>query len=199
VKDFRPQPFRQLVKVLREMGYSTDARKIAIEEHDILAKRALTEGKHFEYLLRILFRWTLGYGFLPQKILIPTFILWLLCAVMYIQADVRGGFIPTSPELFLKGELSECRSKSETLGPKWVQTCFLDKYIPEYQSFNAFAYSAEVLLHLVSFRQEEFWQPKPRKDGWLSWLRAFIWLERLWGLGVIVVVTFYLNRVLGRD
>ena len=38
-KDFRPQPFEQLIKVLREMGHDADARQIAMLKHSFLHKR----------------------------------------------------------------------------------------------------------------------------------------------------------------
>jgi len=72
-KDFKPQPWRQLQKVLHDMGHTEDARQVAIAFEDRLRKAKLI--KH--WILHGLFGLLIGYGYRPFRLLIIMLTVWL--------------------------------------------------------------------------------------------------------------------------
>lgn len=119
--DFRPQPWKQLQKVLREMGHSEDARHIAIAfEHrlrkaDLIGQTTKTLRKLPEWTNRPR-RWTYrkvvrgfhwffwvltGYGYRPLRLIAWMVIVWLISAALYwFAASERGVFAPSNPLVF---------------------------------------------------------------------------------------------------
>lgn len=102
-KYFKPQPWQQLQKVLREMGHIEDARQMAIAFEDRLRAanligqtpedwckprawlyRKISRGFHW------LFRWFIGYGYRPLGLFFKMVIVWLLCGAFYWYAALYG-------------------------------------------------------------------------------------------------------------
>jgi hypothetical protein len=79
--DFRPQPWEQLIKVLREMGHKGQAARIAIAKEDLLHKTDKIKWyvRPFHYLFGLL----AGYGHTPSKLVLWMFAIWLLCGFFY--------------------------------------------------------------------------------------------------------------------
>lgn len=79
--DFRPQPWEQLVKVLREMGHPNEARQVAIEKQKMLrrAGRVKPSAWPFHWLYGLL----VGYGYLPVRLLGFMAAAWLAFAVLF--------------------------------------------------------------------------------------------------------------------
>src|SRR4029077_253134 len=61
-KEFRPQPWAQLIKVLHEMGHEGDAKRVAIERGNMIARNEPRLWMKSWYgFLRI----AVGYGYRP--------------------------------------------------------------------------------------------------------------------------------------
>ena len=67
-KDFRPQPYEQLVAVLRRMGHERDARQIAIAKQDAYLKRG--DPGRLRRLWMGFLRRTIRYGYEPWRALV---------------------------------------------------------------------------------------------------------------------------------
>jgi len=121
--DFRPQPWRQLAKVLREMGHAEDARQVAIafehrlREANLIGQTPKHWGKFRSWVYRKVSRaghWLFGvltgYGYRPLRLLSWMFGVWLVCAMFYWYAAAgQGVFAPSNPLVFQNPAYAVCR------------------------------------------------------------------------------------------
>jgi len=204
--NFRPQPWQQLQKVLREMGHLEDARQVAIALEDRLREAKLI--KH--WMLYWLFGLLIGYGYRPFRLFIITLIIWLTCGVFYWYAALYGDngngvFAPSNPLVFQNPEYAACVPASPaaelegyklSCGLPSVQGAgnwyLCKKLREEYTGFSPLAYSLDLILPLVDLQQEHDWAPMipTPKNTWIGELKAHslkhvtrlvVWVEILFG------------------
>jgi len=130
-KDFRPQPWQQLQKVLREMGHIEDAKQVGIAFEDRLREanligqspenwcpmRAWLYRKTCRAFHR-LFGWLIGYGYRSFGLLFKMFIVWLVWGLFYWSAAVLGNngngvFAPNNPLVFQNPDYAVCVPNSK--------------------------------------------------------------------------------------
>lgn len=158
---YRPQPYKQLAKVLREAGHEADATIIEVqrerERRASLAKGIVEIGQRRAerrrvgtafYLARAkaLNAWslilyaTIGYGYKPWRLsyyaMGALFIGWIMFASGY-QLSIMS---PTTREATID----------------FNTKCERPAYYPR---FNAFVYSLETLVPVLDLRQKAFWLP----------------------------------------
>ena len=189
-KDFKPQPFRQLAKVLGEMGHGTDARRIAIEEQVHITRKVLRNRRPFLWMWRKLRAYSFRYGYRPDFVVTAAVVLWAVSAGVYYQAERNSSFVPIVAPYFFHDKADQCRHE------QWTSTC-LTQQTPEYPSFNALVYSADVLLPFVNLRQEEYWQPKSNGELWPG-VRSLVYFEKLFGWVAAIMLTSILGGVIKR-
>ena len=186
--DFRPQPWRQLQKVLRETGHTEDARQVAIAFEDRLRRAdliGLSPGhwwgwlkwlyrffaRSFHYGFRIL----TGYGYRPMRLIAWFFGVWLGCAIFYWCAALppNNVFAPSNPLVFQEAAYAACvpgsdaakleLTKSADAMPPPVKGAgnwyLCEKLRAEYTGFSPLAYSMDVILPLVDLQQQNDWAP----------------------------------------
>ncbi len=197
--DFRPQPWKQLQKVLREMGHSEDARQVAIALEDRLRKADLigVAPPHWGWLRRTVYRWVTrgfhqgfraltGYGYRPMRLMVWILGVWWGCAAFYWYAALSDEkvFAPSNPLVFLHPPYEVCApdtpaSLAELAKPSEQRTVvgagnwYLCKTLRgEYTGFSPLAYSLDVLLPLVDLQQQKDWGPMiptPQASWWREW------------------------------
>ncbi|MES2187778.1 MAG: membrane-associated oxidoreductase [Pseudomonadota bacterium] len=210
-QDFRPQPWRQLQKVLREMGHAEDARQIAIAFESRLrtAGKIGTSPPHWNRIRSWGYRkiargfhrgfWLLaGYGYRPVRLLSWFVCVWLICAGFYwfFALPPQAVFAPTNPLVFQNPVYEDCvpgsaeaRSSAVSGAGNWY---LCEKLREEYTGFSPLAFSLDVILPFVNLRQEEAWgplTPTPNKDPVIEFLtfqwkhvaRIIIWFETIFG------------------
>lgn len=96
--DFRPQPWEQLIKVLREMGHPDEARKVAIAKQDAITDN--TAGK-WRWFWRKGFKIVASYGYEPWRLVGWAMCVWLGFAVLYLVYDV--GHLPCDADRWCAG------------------------------------------------------------------------------------------------
>lgn len=179
-KDFRPQPWRQLQKILHEMGHAEEARQVAIAFDERLRKVGLigqtTKPEwHPSYWLgrpvKICFHWLfgklIGYGYRPLLLANWMLAIWLSCAAFYWYTALHGVFAPSNPLVFQDPVYSECmqdsnpaKKKSWNLPvPNEGNWYLCSKLTEEYTGFSPMAYSLDILLPLVDLQQQQDWAP----------------------------------------
>jgi len=184
--DFRPQPWKQLAKVLREMGHTEDARQVTIAFEHRLRKANLIgqTPKHWGKLNSWVYRnvsrgghwlfWVFtGYGYRPLRLLGWMFGVWLVCAMFYWYAAAeKGVFAPSDPLVFQNPNYAACVPGYVAPTPPSAGTAsaspviqgagnwYLCEKLPEeYSGFSPLAYSMDVILPLVDLQQESSWSP----------------------------------------
>lgn len=119
---FKPQPYRQLAKVLRDMGHDRDADEVMIALND---KRLSAQikvsfqikinnlkkefivfyliriiGALISYVFRKVYKWTSAYGYRPMRAFGVMLFVWLLCGLIYDYSAKRAVFVPTNPLIY---------------------------------------------------------------------------------------------------
>lgn len=172
--EFRPQPWEQLIAVLRAMGHPNEARAVAIAKQNHLrwAGKVILGARTLHWLYGLF----AGYGYRPIRLLVAIPVVWLLCAIAYDMATdpIR---LNGSPPLLARAE-----------GPQNKRH--------DFSTFEPWAYSADVLLPIVDFGYQRQWEPvvaSPdglplvwgRRLRWLYWFEiAFGWVAGLLLAGV---------------
>ncbi len=184
---FRPQPWRQLRRVLEEMGHTEDARQVAIA-HEQRLRRADLVGRppaHWSAWRKWPYRqtarafhWTFwllaGYGYRPMRLLAWFVIAWLGSGAIYWTAASKFAvFGPSNPLVFQRADYATCvpgspaalqeQAKPRDARPapvKGAGNWYLCEKLPEeYTGLSPLAYSLDVLLPFVDLQQEKDWAP----------------------------------------
>jgi hypothetical protein len=159
--EFRPEPWRRVIKVLRRMGRDDMAAEIAIGRERHLRRSGLiglAAPAGLRWLPRLghaLFGALAGYGHRPVRVLLASALLWLACAGAYWVADAEGLMAPA---------VSQPARSSARLRP--------------------LAYSLDVLVPLVDLREQRRWAPAVNDDRTALpavLVQTLTWFEALCG------------------
>ncbi len=176
-ESFRPQPYRQLAKVLRSHGDNLGARRVLSRmdrlrrNHEYASRSGFV--RFWAAIWSAILRGTIGYGFHPARALWWLVGLTLVGTGIFTAAYAAQSIVPSDKEAF-----QQFRA---------VRT------LPaHYERFNPFIYSLENSFPVIRFGQADHWQPLPGSD-WdhLSaripkpltslvapwWLRRIRWLQ----------------------
>jgi hypothetical protein len=168
-RDFRPQPFEQLIKVLKNMGHPEEARRLAIERQGFLTRRRLAEwrtGPHGAIRALGALIWAatggllIGHGYRPLRVLFIMAAVGLACGFYFKLAAEKGVFAPRDSQVFLHEAFKDCRPEA---GGNWTDCAAkVGGKFAEYPQFNPWVYSFNVLLPVVDLQQEKSWVPMQR-------------------------------------
>jgi hypothetical protein len=175
---FRPQPYEQLSRVLREMGHDRDAQKIAIAK-----QVALRESGELGWL-RWLWSWVLAvtvrYGYHPSLILVWLVPLVLIGSLVFWHADCLCLMTPTKEHVLFDRATYKCSNGAWNLPDR-------------YPRFQPIVYSLDVFFPVVDLQQKAYWQPT-------EWpYRAFFWLHTITGWLFTALAVAGVTRLVKRD
>lgn len=222
--DFRPQPWEQLIKTLREMGHLGEAAEIAMAKQQMLRKAGKigTRSPNTAFTgIRLwldkiwsgvsnlsarwfhdFYGWVAGYGHRPQRIFWRMVLVCALCSVAYYGGRHYGLIGPTNPLIHHSAELRHCGTGGDTNVVYWTSpACPVP---PEYSTFQPFFYSLDVILPLIDLHQEADWAPvvtnsagEPLWAGRL--LRGLMWFEILFGWLASLMFVAIVGRLVEKD
>ena len=151
-EDFKPQPWEQMIKVLREMGHDQEARAVAIEKQKALRQAGrMTRPARFLHDLYGLFY---GYGYRPLRVGIWATALAGLSALWFWIAAANGVMTPTDHKILDDKRYASCRQERV---PNWTR-CHELQY--DYTVFNPVLYSLELILPIIGSPQTRDWAPR---------------------------------------
>jgi hypothetical protein len=196
---FWPQPWEQLVKVLREMGHEEDARQVAIEKQEEMRRRGRIRpvARPFHWVFGKL----AGYGYRPLRTVYWMIAVWTCCALFYIGAGVTGAMGP-SDAITVEAHAATCGKPTVAAYSTWLTCPELPK---EYTTFSPWLYSLDVILPLVDLQQEKSWSPLVIEDDAKTWIwrgvitRWVMWFEILFGWGASLLLAAVLGNLPKRD
>ncbi len=143
-ESFRPQPYEQLIRVLRNMGHEREARKIAIAKQKALRKSGALGGlgKAWNYLVG----GVVGHGYRPILALgwLASFV--LLATMLFWSASRSGRMVP-APQHHLSASASPHQGRS---------SCS--------ERPQPFLYAVETIVPGLDLHQKSCWWLAP-KDG----------------------------------
>ncbi len=211
-RDFHPQPFEQLAKVLHEMGHEADARWIGFEKHSLLrpvrTKRASLWYRPFVWITNWSWGLSCGYGYRPHRLFVSLLALWLICGFLYKFGAAHGGFAPKDAQVWTS------QIYNGACGRNWTECAELKAgggaKVGEIIAFNPLIYSADMLLPAIDLGQRAAWTPMWREikvtaplAGELTlpkWtLRAVTWAENLLGVAGVILIGAILSGIVKRD
>ena len=174
---FFPQPYEQVVKVLRSMGHDGDAREVAIAKQvDWRRSGALSRWARFRSLF---LGATIGHGYRPW-LAIPYMAVFLLAGYFVFDYGNRtdGAMIPVK----LRIHSGETRSEALERHPKLVPLM----------------YSADLFLPIVNLHQEDYWLPNA-KDEIGFYVLVYMWLQIAAGWVLTTVFVAGITGLVKRD
>jgi len=157
--EFRPQPYEQLIAVLRQMGHNDQIAEVAIAEQWDLRKRG-----HlglWSWIKNWVLYLAVGYGYRAWQAFIWILALVVFGSYVFAHAHSANMVVPSEEEAYE-------RSKS-------------DKLPPFYPRFQAIFYSIDVVLPF-DLGQRTHWRLAERWPG-DRWYRLYEW----YSLGQLVV------------
>jgi hypothetical protein len=179
---FHPQPASQLVKVLTEMGFEEDAKKVAIQRE--IWRRERGNWHLFARLFHKLYGILTGYGYRPDWVIIYMAVDLVLASGIYYLAQTANGIIPVEGK-------KQPASFSAVLYS-------IDNGLP----FLNFGLSKEWRPNFVDQMDSTVQRPAPGRilcihAGWLA--RITIIVQTIFGwIGSIALLAF-LNSLARRD
>ena len=139
--EYHPQPYRQLAKVLSEMGRDDGATQVRIAKE--IAQRRLGHETLFQRAWSLMLQATIGFGYVPLRAL------WWI-----------AGFVGLGAILFGWGYRMRIITPTEEAAYReFVAT---GDAPPHYPVFNPLVYSLENFLPVVELHQDKYWRPNPR-------------------------------------
>lgn len=191
-RDFKPQPFEQLIKVLKDMGHPEEARQLAIERQWFLIRRRLAEWRcglkgAFGALGALLWAATggllIGHGYRPLRVLFIMGAVGLACGFYFRLAADQGVFAPRDSQVFLADQFKDCRPEAHGNWTKCAEIA--GEKFAEYPQFNPWIYSFNVLLPVVDLQQEKSWGPMRKEVHFAFGGRALTIPD--WGTNAVVL------------
>ena len=210
---FRPQPWQQLRKVLRDRGHLEDSRQVAIafEERkrecgvigEITAPAAAGEivtgfrqwlpsrtARGFHWLYGCL----IGYGYRPARLFWSLVAVWLAGTVLFDIGGHSRVFGPTDPQIFTNAAYDSCNPEKNPRA-NWTRC---QTFPRAYPAFYPPLYALDVLLPVGKLGQQDHWAPLDPKGARtpankaLAWATQIaVWGETLFGwiAGLLLVAT----------
>ena len=136
---------------------------------------------------------TVRYGRQPLLAFAWLGLFLLLGAVIFGNAAGYGEINPNDPRILREAEWADCAAGRALAGGHPHQpACFLAQ--PEAASFprfNAFVYSADTLIPVVSLEMQSYWIPDETKPRG-AFARVYLWLHIAagWALTLLAVAGF---------
>ena len=213
---FKPQPWEQLIKVLRDMGHPYDAGEIAIAKQEQLRAAGKIKGPVRQALHGLYGAFT-GYGYRPLRLIYSAGVIWFVASLLYAHAAAIGIMAPSNAEIIahrqlhadLRGAVADsgaCGVRGEVQPANFWPQC--PSLPSEYTTFYSFAYSLDLILPLVDLQQEHDWAPAVsytdargtvRNSVAGQLIRAVLWFEILFGWTASLVLVAVLTRLVEKD
>lgn len=184
-EEFCPQPWEQLIRVLREMGHGWDANEVAIEKQHMLRRagkigtreprtqfwfnwrcllpirQAVDHGwnwfsNRIARLFHIGYGLFAGYGYRPTRILYWMMLVCSLSSLAYYEGRQHGLIGPTSAVIQSEPAYRICGDGGEVGKQYWTQCSAMPS---AYTTFQPFFYSLDLILPLIDLQQDPDWAP----------------------------------------
>lgn len=181
--DFRAQPYEHLARVLDRIGHREDAEKVLIEKERLqrAANRAAASlALRSVMTVRDGLGWFLiAYGYRPSRVILWALVLILGLGVYFQKTWDAGDMTPAAAPILISAPwVAATLEHPENPGAFWSA---VGQAGQDYETFQAFAYAADLLIPIVNLGQEEAWGPSTSRSpwGWHGWWIR--WLAKVTG------------------
>ncbi|MBX5472417.1 MAG: hypothetical protein IRZ23_08150 [Acetobacteraceae bacterium] len=210
-REFRPQPWQQLRKVLRDDGHYEDARRviIAFEERKrscgVIGEVSPPPTPFSAPWLRSraariahwLYGKLAGYGYRLGRLIAISVVLWICSSLVFLYGETHNVFVPigATQNGFFEKPADDACNPEKNRNVDWITCAHLS---PGYPAFHAPLYALDVLLPFFNLSQSNHWAPlnpgkaPTAKVQVLAWvMQAVVWFDALlgWIAGVAFIAT----------
>lgn len=198
--EFRSQPYEQLARVLYRIGHRDDAELVLIEKEKFqrASNRALaTGGMWLAMSVRdALGRVLIAYGYRPARVVVWAAILMVALGLYFHKTWQAGDMTPAAaPILVSAAWVSATQTHPENPGAYWSS---VGQAGQDYETFEAFAHAADLLIPIVNLGQEDAWGPSTSRSAW-GWHGWWIrWLAKILGWVVMALGAAAVTGVIRR-
>ncbi|MHB1516270.1 MAG: NHL repeat-containing protein [Acidiferrobacteraceae bacterium] len=177
--EFRPQPYEQLICVLRRMGHEREARQVAIAKQKALRKHLGPMGKLGNWLLGA----TTGYGYQPWRAFFWMMGLVVLGAAFFSCAHSDGTLVPAEASAYVMYQASH------------------QAQLPSgYPAFHAALYSIDVAVPFVDLGQKTRWQLEEQPGHGSYWFfESWFVIQELAGWVLLLIAAVAPTRLIRKD
>lgn len=214
---FFPQPYTQYANFLRDTGHDAQARQVLLTRE---IKVREYERRELGGLLRLwrgfwdrLQEWVVGHGHAPFRSATWLCALILLAIIPAHLAWEEGSFAPNASPILVSDGWQDVQSSAQNpakiwsgeLAPdRWSETRPDTPWQPlapgrDWETFNRYAYAADIVIPLINFGQTEAWAPSTTREAWgwhLWWLR---WVFTVFGWIVTALGAAAITGIIRRD
>jgi len=210
-REFRPQPWQQLRKVLRDDGHYEDARRVIIAFEDrkrfcgIIGEVSPPPTPFSVPWLRSravriahwLYGKLAGYGYRLGRLIAISIVLWICSSLVFFYGELHNVFVPigATQNGFFEKPADDACNPEKNRNVDWITCAHLS---PGYPAFHAPLYALDVLLPFFNLSQSSHWAPlnpgkaptaKVRALAWV--MQAVVWFDALlgWIAGVAFIAT----------
>ena len=194
---FTAQPYEQLAAVLTRIGHRDDARTVLMQKERLIRaeNRRLRNGlgSVLSWVGDAILRWTIGYGYRPMRSILIAVVMIAALGWFYDRCWRAGDMTPNAAPILTSAAWIEATiSHPGNPGAFWSQPGQAGQ---DWESFNAYAYAADLFIPLVSLGQEAGWAPSTsrspwgRAGWWMRWFAAAVgWVVTALGAAAITGV-----------
>lgn len=198
-EDFKPQPWEETIRVLREMGHPEDAKIVAVAKQDQLRRAGRLTG--VARPLHFLWGRLAGYGYRPLRLMGWMLLVWAIGSGMF-WLGMKGGYMaPTSPIVITSGQIDAACDAGPNAGERRWTLC--PKLPDEYSTFQPTAYALDLLLPVISLQQDTEWAPvvgnAKKFYGAGIALRGLMWFIILFGWVASLMLIAILTNLVKKD
>ncbi|MBT0957439.1 hypothetical protein IV417_08575 [Alphaproteobacteria bacterium KMM 3653] len=203
---FIAQPYEHLAGVLNSMGHRADAQTVLMRKEQLLRaeNRALLAAQPGKaprrwamWLADWVLRVSIGYGFRPGRAIVFAVVLIAALGWFFDRAWHAGDMTPNAaPVLTSAPWIAATQEHPDNPGKFWSQPGEAGQ---DWETFNGYAYAADLVIPLVSLGQESAWAPSTSRSplgraGW--WMR---WFAKALGWMVTALAAAALTGVIRQD
>ncbi len=221
---FRPQPWQQLRKVLREMGHYEAAREVGVEFErrkrrcgligeiaeepprwcaPFVWRAVRRVNRSVAKTLHRLYGGLTDYGYRPLKLVFVSFALWLLCTGLFYIGAANGSFAPSEPLIYQNPAYASCAARPGKIA-HWTHC----KSLPAaYPSFYPPVYALNVLLPVGDLGEASSWSPITSAAVTVAGrqlplgfaVQFAVWFETLFGWAASLLLIAVLSGLIKRE
>lgn len=204
--EFSAQPYEHLARVLGKIGHQDDARQILIAKETMQRaaniKAIRDSGDRlwripFHRVWNSCFRFLVGYGYRPMLSMIWGAILIIVLSFFFSAVWRNGDMAPNAaPILVSKGWVEATQSHPGNPAEYWASKGQAGQ---DYETFHAVAYSADLLIPIVTLGQEAAWAPSTSRGplGRVAWWIR--WFVKIIGWVLTAMTAAAVTGVIRRD
>lgn len=199
---FTAQPYEQLAEVMARMGHRNDAQTVLMykerylkeENRRLSAERGVFVGwRALSWLNDRFLRVAIGYGYRPGRAVTIAVLLVLGLGWFFDRTWNAGDMTPNAAPILVSANwISATQTHPENPAAFWSS---VGEAGQDWETFNGYAYAADLVVPIVSLGQESAWAPSTSRSDWGRagwWMRWFAiaigWIVTALGAGAITGV-----------